>query len=353
MPSRNMIEANTKVFGSLDEFCLRRGEPLSNAGQPRWISTDHSGKAFLKYAKLAEHLSFSASVKIARFNFYSRAFFVTTGLDLPEAPEIFQVEQLDGGRLTTIISELKSMPVVLPSQIRNVVEADDGTSGLTYEGHDHQLLSTLYPKIQVFSVLDLPTEESFKVFFLICLADRRRIEQWIDEQLAAVLNLIVELSPTYIPYETLCRSVLDMDPGALFLALYRCLEALYAHTQSLRLMTSLKISKPWAEMAELLEEALGWYPREEPSLEALLEHAVSEDLHAIAAALKDFIPTEARKHSYMARRIYSLRNALVHYRPFHQKFSFNEVDWNRLCEAMALLVLHIYGEINKVAVVQS
>jgi hypothetical protein len=345
MPSRNMIDANTAVFGSLDQFCRSRGEPLSNAGKPRWIRTDHTGRAFLRYATIAERLSFSASVKIARFDLYSRAFFVTIGLDLPAPPDIFQAEHLDGGRLTAVLSELKSMPAALPSQIRDVVEVDDGESNEAYDGHDHQLLSTLYPKIQIFSIQGLPTEESFRVFFLICLADRRRIEQWIDERLATLLKLIAELSPAYIPYEILCRSILDMDPAALFLALYRCLEALYAHNQTTKLMTSLEISKPWTEMAELLEEALAWYPREEPSLEALLEHAVPEDLQAAAAALKDAIPAEARGHSYMAKRIYSLRNALVHYRPFHRKFSFKEIDWNRLCEAMALLVFHIYGEI--------
>lgn len=344
---RNMIEANTAVFSSLDEYCLRRGEPLSNAGKPRWITTDRLGKAFLKYATLVAELSFSASVKVARFDFYNRAFFVTTGLDLPEAPDVLQVEHLDGGRLTAVLSELRLTPVVLPSHIRDVVEVADKTSSPGYGGHDHLSVSSLYPKIQVFSVEDLLQEESFRIFFLICLADRRRIEQWIDEQLATILNVITELSPAYIPYEILCRSILDMDPSALFLALYRCLEALYAHTQTQRLMHALEMSKPWAEMAETLEATLGWYPREEPSLEALLVHAVTEDLQAIASALNDTMPADARSEPYVAKRIYQLRNALVHYRPFHQKFSFKRVDWNRLCEAMALLVFHIYGEINK------
>jgi hypothetical protein len=112
-------------------------------------------------------------------------------------------------------------------------------------------------------------------------------------------------------------------------------------------MIALGTSKPWAEMAQTLEATLGWYPREEPSLEALLGHAVPEDLLAIVSALNDKAPDDARSETYVARRIYRLRNALVHYRPFHQRFSFTEVDWNRLCEAMALLVFHIYGEINR------
>src|SRR5689334_5242126 len=118
MQSRSMIQANTVVFSALDEYCLRRGQPLSNAGKPRWITTDHAGKAFLEFGTLLEVLSFSASVKIARFGFYNRAFFVSTGRDVLEAPNVFRVEQLDGGRLTAVLFELKPAPVVLPSRIR-------------------------------------------------------------------------------------------------------------------------------------------------------------------------------------------------------------------------------------------
>jgi hypothetical protein len=347
MSSRNMIAANTVVFGSLDEYCMIRSEPLSNAGQPRWINTTSSGRQFLKDATLVAELSFSASVKVARFDFSNRAFFVTSGLDVPEIPVVLRVEDLDGGLLTAFLSELRPTPAVLPSLIRDIVEFADKTSTPDYEGHDPFLISSLYPKIHVFSIEDLLKEESYKIFFLICLSDRRRADQWIDEQLAQILNVVTELSPTSIPYETLCRSILEMDPSALFLALYRCLESLYAHTQTRRLMTALEMSKPWAEMAQILEATLGWYPREEPSLEALLGHAVREDLQAVASALNDKVPDEARSETYVAKKIYQLRNALVHYRPFHHKFSYKEVNWNRLCEAMALLVFHVYGEINR------
>jgi hypothetical protein len=43
-------------------------------------------------------------------------------------------------------------------------------------------------------------------------------------------------------------------------------------------------------------------------------------------------------------RIYQLRNNLVHYRPSHQRFDHQNVDWNLLCETMAALVWHIYTE---------
>jgi len=113
-------------------------------------------------------------------------------------------------------------------------------------------------------------------------------------------------------------------------------------------MTELGIARPWTDMARTLEETLGWYPREEPSLEALLGHAVIDDLRNAASSIDAEIPPDAKPAAYVAKRIYQLRNALVHYRPFHQHFSFKETNWNRLCEAMALLVLHVYGEVSRV-----
>jgi hypothetical protein len=346
MSQRNMIAANTSVFGALDEYCASRSEPLSNAGLPRWICTTSSGRRFLKDAVLVEELSLSALVKIARFEHSNRAFFVTSGFDIPDPPDILQVEEVDGGLLTAFLFEVKPSPAAFPSFIRNVVEVADLQSDPSYEGHDPLSICGMYPKIQVFSVEDLVQEQSFNTFLLLCLSDRRRIDQWIDAQLAETLNEIARLSPASIPYEILCRSVLDMDPGALFLALYRCLEALYSHTQTRRLMTVLEISKPWSEMAQTLEETLGWHPREEPSLEALLSHAVPEDLQGVASALRAEIPDSEKSATYVARKIYQLRNALVHYRPFHRKFPLEDINWNRMCEAMALLVFHIYCEIN-------
>lgn len=232
MPSRHKKTANTAVFKLLDEYCSIRDEPLSNAGTPRWISTTECGTDFLVRATLAEQLSFSTSVKAARFDLSARAYFVTSGLDAPEPPSGVELKELDGSILTTFLAELAPRPAAMPSAVRNVVEFADQLSTPGYDGHDPPSVCSLFPKIQVFSVADLSKDETFRVFFLICLADRRRIDQWIDQQLAGALAAITELSPASIPYEVLCRSVLDMDPSALFLALYRCLEALYAHGQA-------------------------------------------------------------------------------------------------------------------------
>lgn len=344
MSSRNKIAANTAVFKLLDDYCSFRDEPLANAGAPRWISTTKDGREFLVRATLTEQLSFSASVKVARYDLSGRTYFITSGMDIPEPPSCVLLEELDGGIVTTFLAEVAPRPTAPPSAVRNIVEVADDLSTERYDGHDHLSICSLFPTIQVFSASDLLAGETFKVFFLICLADRRRIDQWIDEQLADALAAITELSSASIPYLVLCRAVLDMDPAALFLALYRCLEAMYAHDQAQALMTRIGLEKDWVEMAETLESTLGWYPREEPSLEILLATALSEDLRGVAVALREPIPQDAKESSFVAKKIYNLRNALVHYRPFHRKVSSAAIDWNRLCEAMTRLVRRVHVE---------
>jgi hypothetical protein len=108
------------------------------------------------------------------------------------------------------------------------------------------------------------------------------------------------------------------------------------------LISSLGISRSWVEMAQQLEFHLSWYPREEPSLEALFRSASLSDLARLLKALGEDLKEDNNVHVVAARRVYALRNALVHYRPFHQAFSFAKIDWNRLCEAMSSLVMDFY-----------
>lgn len=194
---------------------------------------------------------------------------------------------------------------------------------------------------------DFHVDETWRVFFEICLSERANSGFWADENLLGTLRNLCELDPLKIPYRTLCRSVFDEDRAALFMALYRCIEALYAYSSASKLAASLGLEANWAEVAATLEDALGWHPREEGSLESLLEFASEYDLRLVWRALgeDDGGATAQNLAARTARRIYRTRNALVHYRPAHHAVSFDSCDWNRLCEAMAGMVLHVYARV--------
>ncbi|WP_325919381.1 hypothetical protein [Pseudomonas frederiksbergensis] len=344
MTSRNKKEANTIVFGDLDQYCYKNGLQRQNAGEGRWvISEKGTDQRRLVKADLASVMSLGASLKLSRFDLDGVSLFCTVGLELPDEIAGLVDEGLNGGMMTAILSELRPMPKATPIEVDNIIGT--GVNTLGYEGHEVLEISQLYPTIRVFSGADISQFETPRVFFLICLADRIRAGAWIDAQFRANLELIADLSPIAIPYRILCRSLFDTDPSAVFLALYRCLEALYAYSQTSELMGKLGMQMEWNHVARVLEETLSWRPREEPSLGVLLQQAVSDDLRLMLSALGVALPVNADLVNYATKQMYQLRNSLVHYRSFHQSFDPDAVDWNRLCEATALMVLHIYSSI--------
>lgn len=344
MVTRRKKDENTKVFSYLDEYCAANGEVLDNAGQARWvISEEGQDQDRLIKAELKSFLSLGASLKVARFDIEEESLFCTIGLELPEDVAGLYYEDVQGGMMTLLLSELNPTPKASAVEVRNLIEVGRATEG--YCGHDVYELSQLYPSIRVFSGSDISEHETQRVFFLICLADTVRAGTWMDNRLRGNLELIANLSPIAIPYRILCRSLFDTDPSAVFLGLYRCLEALYAYSHTSLLIKKLDMELDWNHVAQALEETLAWRPREEPSLAILLQKAVSDDLRSILDALSVVLPENADLVSATTKQMYQLRNSLVHYRAFHQSFDPDGVDWNRLCEATALTVLHVYVSI--------
>jgi hypothetical protein len=129
--------------------------------------------------------------------------------------------------------------------------------------------------------------------------------------------------------------------------LYRCLEPIYAYSSAREVIAALKLKHDWAEVAATLEDTLGWRPREENSLTALLTYGADQDHNAIFAALGEAAPdmNSGSVSAAAGRRIYKLRNDLVHFRPSQVRIDYSMVNWNALCEAAAALVCYIYAEV--------
>jgi hypothetical protein len=215
-----------------------------------------------------------------------------------------------------------------------------------YDGHDPGLVATLFPPIRAFTSVDVAPNETWRIFFLLCVIEVGQGETWIEDVFSSTLKAIAQLELANIPYRMLCRSIFDTDPAAMYLALYRCIGSLYAYTSAQKIITSLGIARDWPDVAVVLEDQLGWYPKEESSLAELLSMAVPTDLEAIFRALGIQVSEgTANLGASAARAIYKLRNDLVHFRPTHHRVDFSELQWNQLCTALATLVFHIYAEV--------
>ena len=332
--SRNKKRANKLIFKRLDDYVAARGESISNSGQERWIGTEEANRRFLTDAKLTNSLAFSARLLVSQFDFDNRTYTVTAGFDTTDIPSGLVEEDLTGAILTAFLADSDLQPNSHILNVRQVVEYSDArTKEYKPAGHGFADIAGLFPNIRVFSSEPLQKKESENIFLLLCLADRRRVELWMEEALVTELERLASLGASRVPYSSLCKSCLDTDPGNLFLALYRSLENQYSRKKVTALLDSMEISRDWAEMARLLGDKLSWYPRELESLEELLKQ-VPEPIQAVGLEAFGVTSTPGTNQPLMlSKLIYDLRNTLVHYRPFHQAAD-PKLDWNKVCRAL-------------------
>ncbi len=277
-------------------------------------------------------MRFTATRSLACLSYRGHILFCSVGFE-ESAPPVGAAEvEVDAAHLTVILAELKPRPVANVFVIRNVVEASDRESDPKYSGHDFKEVEKLFPPIQLFEVLQgNPT--TWNVFFQACINECEVAGSWIDGKLSSALRSISELAIERIPYAMLCKSIFDADPGSFFLALYRCLEWLYWYASARDVVAALKLTTPWPEVASALEDVLSWYPREEQSLVRLMELASAADLTTVLQLLDvpgKVYASHSASSQAAARRIYKLRNSLVHYRPAQQRAPFNSIDWAEL-----------------------
>lgn len=338
--TRNMIGANSNLFLHLDDICAGYEEPIRNAGRRRYISTNAGEKTFLINSILCERLDFSPARKLARFEYDKTSTFVTIGLDSPKLSRGSEVD-VHAGHLTVALSELKPKPKASALQIRDIVEAGD-MDDVDYQGHEAGAIADLFPSVRAFDIEDLDPTECYRAFFQLCLSECIAGDVWLNKTLGDSLEALSDLGPTPLPYNTLCRSIFDSDPGALFLSLYRCLEAIYSYASATKVKDALNIETSWFDLAVVLEDRLGWHPHEESSLKSLFEYGTEHDFLNIMTALGEQGQHDAQT---VARRVYRLRNSLVHFRPAQHLIDYSLINWNLLCEGLTGIVCFAYNNV--------
>ena len=342
--SRHMITANSEIFAALDRFCAMRGIALQNAGKPRWIASEPKHRHFLINATVGESISFSAGRKLARFDLATKSFLCAIGFDQETLASGSLELDLDPALLTVALYELQPRPIGPVSNIRQIVEVSDKEADPSYSGHSFEALASLFPSVRFFEAPFRTSEQTWSAFFRTCIDECEFGPSWIEAALADTLRSMCDLDAERIPYRVLCRSVFDGDPSSFFLAQYRCLEALYAYSSAEPLIKALGLKQSWGEVATVLEDKLGWHPREEGSLTKLLGFASELDLRSILGATSQaaVVQEEANLASRAAKRVYGLRNSIVHYRPAQHRLRTEAIDWVSICKAMAGIVVDVY-----------
>lgn len=343
--SRNMKSAQQAIFCLLDGFCSNAGEPVTNAGTPRWIKGTKSDCEFLAGADFSNVFRVTPRRMIARLDFQGRTFFCALGFQSNTPPFGLDLNEASPGLISVILAEASPRPKATPYQIKNAVELADAKQSSAYEGHDHTAIADLFGAIFVFAGEPIEASETWRAYYEICLAEIPAMDTWIDESTTKAMAALTDLSALGLPYQILCRSLFDTDPAGLFLALYRCLEALYAYTASTKVAAAFGLSGSWQNVAVVLEREIGWRPREEESLAGLFAKSRPETLKDIFDSLGETRPEGDTVAAAAAKRTYKLRNSLVHYRPIHHSVEHDGIKWNDLCVALSLVIREVYFDI--------
>lgn len=234
-----------------------------------------------------------------------------------------------------LLTELPVSPSASAAEVYNVVAADSRSSNPKYHGHDNTQIVALFPPVRVFASAEpIDDELIWPIFLSISSEESRNGGSWIESELADRLCALADANVDLLPYKELCRSTLDLDPRSLFMSLYRCVEATYAHDKATKLKQGLSIEHEWQEIAEILEKEMSWRPLEASSLNVVLAFAQVDDLREVCECLNVPLYKDTNLASAAGKAVYDLRNRIVHYRPALAPVESEEIDWNRLCNAL-------------------
>lgn len=344
--SRNMIAANIGIFVAIDEHADSSGAPLENAGTKRYIATNDEEEELLKDLALTYVSRVTPSRVILRYDYGALNVFALSGFNDAVSSAWLDRADLGGAILTAVLADLKPRIIGNIDLVRQVVDAQDGRDK-DYSGHSPVAIGALFQSVRSFVGNDIDEAENDKIIFDFMLAEAELSDNWLDSELCSALRQLMTLDLTGIPFKTLARSVLDTDPASLFMALYRCLESLYAYSGASKLRSMLNIQATWETVAVALESSLGWRPTEATSLERLVAMGYKEDLVKVRDAIIPAFPGGGPSQLQRAatEHLYKLRNSVVHFRPAHSLIDLNRVDWKVLSEALINLICYSYSEI--------
>lgn len=339
-----MIAANSGLFKRLANFAGQRGYPVPDPTAARWVHANPAADEILKAAEMRGSMSFGRFRHLAWLEIDESHFVATIGFESELEDSGFEPLEDIQGYDVCLLTELQVPPSVSGVEVYNVVAASSREADPAYTGHENTQVMSLFPTVRVLASVEPISEGLIWPIFLSISSEESRVGgSWIETGLADSLSALAEANVDLLPYRELCRSTLDLDPRSLFMSLYRCVEATYAHSQATRLKQELSIDHEWHKIAEALENAMSWRPLEASSLNIVLAFAEDADLREVCACLGVALQADTDLAPAAGKAIYQLRNRIVHYRPALAPVESEEIDWNRLCVALVSVARDVFN----------
>jgi len=336
------------LFERLIVAAQQRDVEIANATEGRFIRRLSAEDADLMAGADARVLTISRHVRMVRISFQGEAVFCVFGLTEPDqlplgleladlTPAIFVI-----GILEALIQPLSA---ISGANIRDVIE-DSFCGAAGYEGHELDDVAKLFPRPSVFRARQHEPYLESDHRVLGALLVRSYVDGPI--QLSSVtiekLQSIFESGSKFIPFRNLIQGLMSISWESLYLEAYRCMEQLYAEPRVSDLKSQWHSTLPLRDLAALLERHLSWRPKEDDALSKLLASCNPTCLTrlSIALGINEQSSNQITLAERASRKVYDLRNSIVHWRPIHEVINKSDTEWDDIVSALLELVGDIY-----------
>ncbi len=315
---------------------------LTNSDAARWIKKlSDEDATLMSQADVIEACLVTRHLRASLLQHEDAMFLCVSGLEADEdLPIAFEAFELTPGLFALAVSELKLVPKASAIEIFDTIDSSfQGAVG--YEGHELEDVAKLFPDVSIFQ-LDNDADSSGSIWrslgvLLSVFYGQGPIE--LSEEALESLKELYEAGSDHVPFKNIVQGHLAMSWSGLFLELYRAIEQLYSVPKLTNLTDEWASPKPFYELAELLENQLGWRPKEEDALRELIESCDDPLLDMLTSEL---CPNSENKAQAVAKAIYKQRNSLVHFRSAMPEQDYSTEQWNNRICLMIKLVSHLY-----------
>ncbi|MCB2189248.1 MAG: hypothetical protein KQJ78_22755 [Deltaproteobacteria bacterium] len=350
--SRNMIEANGKIFSALVNF-VSEGEPRINlADNPRFIKSNQRDKEIIKRFRILKSEKIARLIRVAIGKLdEENSYMIVVGPKIAKNSigEIFEFVPMNAGWFTVIISEM-SVDIATDTSgyaVADVLRDRHKNASSLYDGHDFSEISEFFMPVSVFVI---PSSGPLKdcglhrIAGIFLCAKKELLNLDIPPDLINEFEKLFLEGPDNLPFEELLNSLTSLRWKDAYLDVYRCLERIFPYSYMRSLRNKVETIKPIDEMIGIVEDVLGW--------------RVSEN-SAIATILTDCDPVEkqlflnVKKHLYGQQEgpigvelIYKIRNSIVHHRIREENIHkrLRAEDWVSLVRGLLSVVKKQYLE---------
>lgn len=218
-----------------------------------------------------------------------------------------------------------------------------------YNGHNIDDLVNIFSRISIFS-LDrdsiLASCNDWWLASLIAISDRQFRSDLLPDNITDIVGNLIYLEN--VNPENIYYALTSMHWKHCFLELYKCIESLHYLPWMNSLKTVMGITEQGYTLSRKVRSSLAWREKEDNSMKALFElisDKSARDVRLISTkAFSDF-DIGAVSKSAIGRRIYKIRNTLVHQEDYEDSspLTLTESCWPAIISYLAIIIAELYS----------